>query len=100
MLFIPVVLNDVVNAAVPPANVEAVTPDEVTATGLPIAVPPLKNVTVPVGPCVLTLCVAIVAVSIIGDPAGTVVRFGATDVLVAAFATAITGLVTPVVMGL
>ena len=39
-------------------------PTAVTATGLPIAVPPSKKVTVPVAPITLMLCDETVAVSV------------------------------------
>ena len=65
MLFVPAVLNVVFSVAVAPARMKFVCepPDDVTFTGLPMAVPPLKNVTVPVGPAALKLEVVTVALS-------------------------------------
>jgi len=97
IIFVPDVVNDVLNVAVAPANVEEVAPSEATLTGLPIAVPPLKNVTVPVGPTVLTLEVETVAVSVTGTVTATVAGLGTTAAVVGAFVTVVemtTGVVT------
>jgi hypothetical protein len=95
---VPIVAKEVVNAAVPPA------PDDVpnagtgvTATGLPMGVAPLKNVTVPVVPAVLLLAEDIVAVSVTLVPAATVDALEARAVVVAACDTvtlSVTGTVT------
>jgi hypothetical protein len=97
MVFVPVELNDVVNAAVPPAPVGGAAPADTTLTGLPICVPPLKNVTVPVAPTVLLLAEEIVAVRVTFVPAATVVGLATSAVVVVAFDTvtvSVTGLAT------
>ena len=82
-------LNVVDSVAVAPANVIEEAPLEVTVTGLPICVVPSRKVTVPVGPSVLTLLVATVAVSMTGEPAVTVADAGAREVVVLAGETVI-----------
>jgi hypothetical protein len=99
MLCVPAVPNDVFNVAVAPARVRFVCepPDDVTVTGLPMAVAPLKNVTVPVGPVELTLLVEIVALNTTGAPAATVVGLATTAEVVGAFVIVVvttTGVVT------
>jgi hypothetical protein len=85
--FVPVVGKEVVNAAVPPAPTDAVAAMGVTATGLPICVPPLKNVTVPVVPTALLLADVMVAVKVTLVPVVTEVALEAKAVAVTAFDT-------------
>jgi hypothetical protein len=75
----------VVRVAVPLAPALAVAPAGNTLAGLPIGVPPLKNVTVPLGPAVLLLADEIVAVIVIGVPDVTVDVLGRMAVAVVAF---------------
>jgi hypothetical protein len=63
MLWVPAG-NVVCSDAVALANVVAVAGMLVTATGLPIAAPLSKKVTVPLGPAALLLCVETVAVKL------------------------------------
>ena len=89
-------LNEVINAALPPAPTDDA-PEGTTATGLPICVPPLKNVTVPVAPRELLLPEEIVAVKVIFVPVVVVGVLVVSTVAVAAFATvteSVTGVVT------
>jgi hypothetical protein len=69
----------------------------VTATGLPICVPPSKNVTVPLAPTVLLLADEIVAVNVTFVPAGTEGALLVRAAVVVAFETvtvSVTGAVT------
>ncbi len=95
----PEELKDVGNAAVPPAPVVADAGIGVTLTGLPICVPPLKNVTVPVAPTALLLPEEIVAVKVTLVPVVTVDGLAASAVAVAALDT-ITVSTTPVATAL
>ncbi len=95
--FVPVVLKEVVNAAVPPAPAVADAGVGDTATGLPICVAPSKNVTVPVVPTELLLADEIVAVKVTFAPVVTVDGLATSPVAVVAFDTitaSVTGVVT------
>ena len=93
----PVELKEVVNAAVPPAPAIADAAMGATVTGLPICVPPSKNVTVPVAPVALLLADEIVAVKVMFVPVVTVDAPVVSPVAVVAFDTitvSVTGVVT------
>ena len=94
----PVVVKDVINAAAPPAPADAdAAAMGATATGLPICVPPLKNVTVPVVPTALLLADVMVAVKVTLVPVVTDAALAAKAVAVTAFdtvKTSVTGVVT------
>jgi hypothetical protein len=98
MDFVPMVVKEVVKAAVPPAKAAEEAPMGTTATGLPICVPPLKNVTVPVVPIELLLVGAVmVAVRVTLLPVVTVGELEVSAVVVAAVETvtvSATGVVT------
>ncbi len=97
---VPAVAKEVVRAAVPPAKEVVEAPMGVTATGLPICVPPLKKVTVPVVPVELLLVgETMVAVNVTGAPVATVAALEDSEVVVAAVDT-VTVSVTGVVTGL
>jgi len=97
MLCEPVELKVHVSAAVPPAPADADAGICVTFTGLPIAVPPSENVTVPVAPTALLLWELIEAVNVMGVPEVTVDVLATVAVAVVAFETvtvSVTGMVT------
>src|SRR5260370_41949993 len=97
MLCGPNELNVHVSTAVPPAPAKNDAGVGVTVTGLPICVPPSKNVTVPVVPVALLLDEEIVAVSVSLVPVVTVDALASRAVAVVAFDTvtvSVTGVVT------
>jgi len=87
MLCEPVELNVHVSVAVPLAKAKNDAPAGATLAGLPICVPPSKNVTVPLGPAALLLWEVMLAVNVMGVPEVTVEVLGTVEVAVIAFVT-------------